>query len=229
MAESSSIWVSGFNISSERVNEVARQYGWQVAVPPQDANAVVVGEIDGGQLAQILSAPIFICIEDRVAGALAFGQGLLTVTISAELAYKVGMAGVLVDVFTHRGWVHSSSRSDLLLVMHEALSNAIIHGDLEMDSLNQNSSAAFLEFAATLENRLSEPAYGGRAVQISAQPDGDILEICVWDQGKGFTQHDVERSVLGRGLSLIRARSDGLDHQEGGRKTVISFNRREKC
>jgi Histidine kinase-like ATPase domain len=229
MPDPDSIVVFGYGVLPERLTDIAQRHGWHIAASPRGSNAAIVGPIGGTHLTQILAEPISFCVEDQVADALIPGEGLLTVTLSANLAYKVGLAGILVDALTLRGWIDARDRATLLLVMNEALSNAIIHGDLELESLTQNSAGAFIQFAAALEHRLSTPAFGGKAVQISAEPYNSVLRICVRDQGRGFSQQDIDRSTMGRGLSLIRENTEHLDYEEGGRKTVICFHRKKTC
>jgi len=94
-------------------------------------------------------------------------------------------------------------RADFEIALHEALANAVFHG-------NRGVS----------DRTVKVRAYGER---------GKALLVAVRDEGSGFVPEDVpdptqpERRHLhhGRGLFLIRELTDGLIHRKGGRELVF--------
>ena len=130
------------------------------------------------------------------------------------------------------GACHPSRAGKLLLALHEALTNAVIHGNLEISSeLKEHGSA----FATALAERSADPAYSGRLVTVDVDYDGDRCRWTVTDEGKGF---DAERYLSGRapveeelwlasgrGILLMRAFLDDLRYEDGGRRAVLTLNR----
>src|SRR6516164_4604390 len=62
------------------------------------------------------------------------------------------------------GACHQARAKKLMLALHEALTNSIIHGNLELSSdLKESSDSAFAE---ALAQRAADPRYGSRSVDV---------------------------------------------------------------
>lgn len=124
---------------------------------------------------------------------------------------------------------------NLMLALHEAITNAIVHGNLGISSkLKQATGDAF---ACALAERAVDPAYANREVTISFDYDGDRCEIRIADEGDGFdwetalhaadeAQSDDAAPSLapsGRGLIIMRAFVDDLTYRNGGREAVLTL------
>jgi anti-sigma regulatory factor (Ser/Thr protein kinase) len=131
--------------------------------------------------------------------------------------------------------VCDQTRGDSLnLVLHEALTNAIVHGNLGISSkLKELAGDAF---AKALAERSADPAYAEREVTVSFNYDGDRCEICIADEGDGFdwqarlTDADAQAegdspslAPSGRGLIIMRAFVDELTYRRGGREAVLTL------
>jgi anti-sigma regulatory factor (Ser/Thr protein kinase) len=121
----------------------------------------------------------------------------------------------------------------LELALHEALTNSVVHGNLEIASkLKEDDSDAF---ARALAERGGDPEYCGRSVTIGVDYDG---ERCCWsltDEGKGFdvdavlerlqpTEENLERPS-GRGILMMQAFLDEVRYEADGRRVVMTLNR----
>src|SRR6185369_10925952 len=72
----------------------------------------------------------------------------------------------------------------LMVALHEALSNAIVHGNLEVSSqLKEQGDNAF---AGALAQRVADPAYAERAVEVHIDCNDERCRWIVTDQGSGF-------------------------------------------
>src|SRR5437868_9163043 len=112
----------------------------------------------------------------------------------------------------------SESRIDrLLLALHEGLTNAIVHGNLEVSSeLKERDDNVFIE---TLASRAADPHFHQRTVNIMVQYDGERCQWSIRDEGRGF---DVEGVLArfgsdefvglasGRGILLMRTFMDAV-------------------
>lgn len=130
------------------------------------------------------------------------------------------------------GACQESRAGKLMLALHEALTNAIIHGNLGIASeLKEQGNA----FAATLAERCADPRYTTRGVTIDVDYDGQRCEWTFTDEGEGF---DCERYlhgqvpdeaelwlVSGRGIMLMRAFMDGVRYEAGGRRVILTLCR----
>ncbi len=110
------------------------------------------------------------------------------------------------------------------LALTEAVMNAIVHGNLEIES-RPLLDAGWDRFQDAIHARESDPQYGGRLVSIEVSTRAGELRIDVTDQGRGFDSSSVpdldDDSALelsGRGLVLIRASMDEVCWNEVGNK-----------
>ncbi len=76
--------------------------------------------------------------------------------------------------------------SDLELVVHEALANAMIHGNLGVDRTPSGSVQEMLQFGELVENALADPQRADRMVWLSAAVIGHTLHLAIEDQGAGY-------------------------------------------
>jgi anti-sigma regulatory factor (Ser/Thr protein kinase) len=121
-----------------------------------------------------------------------------------------------------------------MLALHEALTNSIIHGNLELSSdLKERSDSAFAE---ALAKRAADPRYSTRPVEVRVDYDGKRCRWTFTDQGNGF---DVERVLArasaadnpemtpasGRGILMMRAFLDDVRYELDGRRTILTLAR----
>ena len=121
----------------------------------------------------------------------------------------------------------------VMMGLHEAVSNAIVHGNLEISSeLKESGDTAF---AQELARRSADIRYGGRSVSVHVDYDGSECRWTITDEGIGF---DVERVMQrdpttgeeillssGRGLLLMRAFFDSMRYEMGGRRLVLTIRK----
>ncbi len=114
------------------------------------------------------------------------------------------------------------SPEQIRVCLVEALENALVHGNLEIDSAVKEEDWG--RFEALVSERQADPAYGRRSIAISASlgPEGFAAQI--EDQGQGFDPDQPAESAdpgflsaSGRGLLLIRGIMDEVRWKNGGR------------
>src|SRR5262245_377643 len=135
------------------------------------------------------------------------------------------------------GACDESRSGKLLIAFHEAISNAIIHGNLELSSeLKERGDTSFAE---ALAQRASDPALAQRIVDIVMRYDGDRARWIITDQGQGFDyerwlkrqesddpEADPEALLAsGRGILLMRSFLDEIRYEQGGRRLILTLNR----
>ena len=122
-------------------------------------------------------------------------------------------------------------RHDLMRVgvaLHEALLNAIHHGNLELSSelRQEGDEKDYRDLAAV---RRQQPPYRDRRVRVTAQLSRSEAVYVIEDGGPGFDVSalpdpadpaNVGR-VGGRGLTLIRTFMDEVEHNERGNRITM--------
>jgi len=130
------------------------------------------------------------------------------------------------------GACHETRAGKLVLALHEALSNAIIHGNLELSSeLKERDDDAF---ARALAERAADPLLSSRSVTIDVDHDPDRCRWSITDEGKGvdferYLRREPDEESLwlssGRGIMLMRAFVDDVHFEQGGRKVTLTLFR----
>ena len=113
------------------------------------------------------------------------------------------------------------------VALHESLTNAIYHGNLELDSeLRQEDESIFHDL---YEVRRHEPYYAARRVYVQATASRHEIRYVIRDEGQGFDVHKVSDPteeeqlgrVGGRGLLMIRSFMDEVTHNEKGNQITL--------
>ena len=119
-------------------------------------------------------------------------------------------------------------RKSMELVLDEALTNAIIHGNLEVSSrLKETDFDAFNE---VVDIRTRELPYSARKVNVRYSFDGEKITFVIKDEGPGFewrpkiNPSDAEPDAAhGRGLMIMRALSSRMEYNDAGNELTLMF------
>ena len=116
----------------------------------------------------------------------------------------------------------------IAIAICESLTNAIYHGNLELDSeLRQEDESDFHRLA---EQRRREAPYADRRVRMTATMSSEVLRIAIHDDGPGFDPNAVLNPteevnmdrIGGRGLLLIRSFMDEVSHNSKGNEVTLT-------
>jgi DNA-binding NarL/FixJ family response regulator len=125
------------------------------------------------------------------------------------------------------GFGDGAVRNHIAVAIIEAVTNAMVHGNLEVDSaLRDDSHEAF---EARIQQRRNESPYRDRRVRFTARETPREIEYTVSDEGPGFDPATLPdpRSpenllkLSGRGVLLIRTFMDEVEFRDGGRTIVM--------
>lgn len=126
-----------------------------------------------------------------------------------------------------RGFCDETQLMQVGMALHEALTNAAHHGNLELDSsLRQDGIEPYL---ALMQERCTEAPYCHRRVDVLATFKEDEASFVIRDAGKGFNPATVPdprdpknlARLSGRGLMLIRTFMDEVRHNERGNEVTL--------
>jgi CheY-like chemotaxis protein/anti-sigma regulatory factor (Ser/Thr protein kinase) len=148
-----------------------------------------------------------------------------------QLDNDVALVAPLVGHLEHQmERVQACEPSSLVLVgvaLHEALTNAILHGNLELSSELRETDE--IEYYRLASERRVEPPWSERRVFVSATLTPREAVFVVRDEGEGFNPDllpdptdpaNLER-VCGRGLLLIQTFMDRVEHNEHGNQITM--------
>lgn len=115
----------------------------------------------------------------------------------------------------------------MAVALEEALTNAVIHGNLEVGS--ELRAVDECAYAALLDRRLAEEPYRSRTVQVDSYFDAEEVHVVITDEGPGFDPNKVPdptdpanlEKPHGRGLMLMGSFMDEVQYNDKGNQVTL--------
>lgn len=230
--------VAGETLDGTERARIAAELGLPLADGGPHAEGALVRLIAEGAAADLISALRSGCaaiVEQGPPGTLpaaklkaALEQGHLLVSLTTRLAWTLDTAAQFCEGLLVRGLLPATVRHDAELSLHEAIINAVLHGNLAMGGSLVDDPSQFDAFCQRLTATLADPDKATRRIDLSAWVANGRLNIRVADQGGGYDPDSIRPPVnveakSGRGLEIMRVMSSGLTVTDGGRTATLAF------
>lgn len=234
----------GWGVPNSHIQRLAASLGLPSAAPPGHATriAVLLGEAGAAEAPALWARPFAAWIEvgplDGAASDLAppspaiaawvrrAGNADLYACLTTPTANNVHLAGRIVDAVAARHPLTQAQRDDIELALHEAISNALVHGNLQIEGMKGLSVDSLDRFSRELAARMADPTYASRRIEVSCwlEPDNELL-VEVVDEGSGFAPRSGNGAAgaSGRGLDLIGAIARQIELFDDGRGIRMRF------
>lgn len=186
---------------------------------PNDISVIInrlsksVGEVEKSAMIEVISE--YVTLEKKE----------LIIENNIELIRPISL--YLTDLIA--GKKGNIKKGSIELVLEEAITNAIAHGNLELDSKLKDED--FSEFERLLLERSKLDPYNTRKVRISYDFNGTRAVFKIYDEGGGFDwgtfmKKEAAPDLLahGRGLIIIRAFSSSVSFNEKGNELIVTFD-----
>ncbi len=137
------------------------------------------------------------------------------------------LAGI-EDELRKRDMFTASEITRIAIALHEAVDNAVFHGNLEVSSALRDSGHPET-YTGLAEQRRQQSPYRERRISLSVRLTDDEATFIVRDDGPGFDPQSVPDPTLpenlsrpsGRGLLLIRSFFDEVQHYGRGNEVRL--------
>lgn len=151
------------------------------------------------------------------------GDAVLSLSVTTAVAHAQPLAAAVAQLLALLA--PGADRDAIETALQEAVANAVIHGNLGLDSLAVGTPEEMRRFAEALAERLSDPALAGRRVSVDARMAGKVLRLEVSDEGSGYAvvQHRPGQP-FGRGLGLVSRFASRCEVRDGGRRLCMEFD-----
>lgn len=180
-------------------------------------------------LGDLLHPPVRLCMDRSLAhGPVRAPRTGLTLQLTTRAAARLNVSGAFVTALAMRQpWIEARFH-EVDTAVQEALANAVMHGNLQLDSNLRSDLAGLTEFARLMEDRLADPAYGLLAVTLSARWTSESLFVAVRNENNGFSPpyqgtNQFSPSRYGQGLTIIRSVSSAIRFADHGRCIAMRF------
>lgn len=139
---------------------------------------------------------------------------------------------ILKSLAEQAGICHGTELTRISSALEEGVLNAIIHGNLEIDSAIREQSDT--EYERLIATRSRQAPFNGRQVEVIAIIGPSSIGYRICDQGAGFdpaqvpdpTTADNRSKASGRGILMMRAFMDEVHYNEIGNEVTLIRHRR---
>lgn len=161
----------------------------------------------------------------------ATGTPVLLIVGESRRLYSPRLAEGIVNRLLAEGALHEHRGVALRLLLHEAITNAIEHGNLQINSSLKHNSPDKQQYYTEVFKALETDA-GNKPVAIYIFQQHDGLHIWIQDTGPGFDVKELPEpdpeAYHGRGIPLIQAIAAELQFEDQGRRLYFRFSRDER-
>jgi anti-sigma regulatory factor (Ser/Thr protein kinase) len=229
--------LAGEGVGAGEIEDIIAQHGFASARSAGEADVIVVAHPDREALERLLAAGAPHAIIESPVRASDFGPRLqkaverkgLYLSLSTGQAFNADLTSLLCNSCAKRLNLSEERRLDIETAIEEALSNAMVHGNLDIASVLRNDPADFDLYCDLVNERLGDPKYAERRLEILVVWNAKEIDIEVHDEGRGY---DVAASKAlphleakcGRGFTLIRDLANNVTIGEHGRSLTMSFS-----
>jgi len=138
------------------------------------------------------------------------------------------VAAFLQDSLERLGFADDTVRSQVGMALVEAISNAMIHGNLQVDSGLRKTDRSGYE--VLIGERRDEEPYSSRRVQCTCRETTEEVVYSFADEGPGFDPSTIPdptdpANILrasGRGIMLMRTFMDRVEYNDKGNQITLS-------
>jgi CheY-like chemotaxis protein/anti-sigma regulatory factor (Ser/Thr protein kinase) len=133
----------------------------------------------------------------------------------------------LQETLSHIGLYDEADRTRVGVALEEALSNALYHGNLGLDSeLKERDDEAYY---AMVSQRINEPPYRDRRIRVAMRLSTDRAVFEIADEGAGFDPATLPdptdpanlEKLSGRGVLLMRTFMDEVVYNDAGNTVTL--------
>ncbi len=152
----------------------------------------------------------------------------LRLSLSNRTALEMPIGEIIGDFLVSVLGLSHGLRTDVASAVHEAVLNAVLHGNLAMASEGRGHSAGIEDFRRQIEARLADPVLYARRCDIRVRWKDAAILVRISDQGGGFVPDAVSGGgphPFGRGIRVIRALATRCRWARGGRSVMLRFAR----
>jgi CheY-like chemotaxis protein len=213
---------------NERIAADALAHGAASYVPKQELGADLADTIRN-----VLAVSSQILSHDRLMEAMTRRKAVFA--LPNESSLLASLVGYLQDQAGHLGLCDDAERIRLGVALEESLSNAMYHGNLEVDSCLKERDAD--AFHALVNQRRSEPPFGDRRIYVDADMTPNRATVIVRDEGAGFDPNSLPDPtdptnldrICGRGILLIRTFMDDVQYNDKGNQVTLTKLRKDNA
>ena len=238
----SDICVAGHNISDVVLDEVCsiinnskKIYLSQIEEVAPNNQVGILFNNDDYELAKFLNYKFDLLVEysgevNQVVDIIkkSFTAKKIRISLTTATVYKSAFAHIISKIISAKIPISVEKSQSITLAIHEAVTNAVIHGNLEMHGKFTNLEG-FTKYYQELERRVESTDLRLRRIEVDLWFEGEMVMVSIQNEGDGYVpKEDIvteDSDPTGKGLGLIRSLSEKVEILDRGRKIEIGFSK----
>jgi anti-sigma regulatory factor (Ser/Thr protein kinase) len=149
-----------------------------------------------------------LCMEQFIDNIASCTKDAININLFSSTAYYTPISHLIVDyTFKKLGITQNTyRRNNIITALHEAISNAIIHGNLMIDN-DFNNIQEFCEYSLNVNKSIQDPNLMHKRICISCSISKSRLSFAISDEGKSLRDvgnNNSKAKFHGRGMVIIK-------------------------
>lgn len=142
--------------------------------------------------------------------------------LRSRSVYDAPLGPAIAEGLARRYGLSTDTEHKVAIALSEALSNSLIHGNLEIQGNDDHMDSSIWSQVA---ERIDNPRFATRPIWLSAGLDNGILTIVLENEGPGHDGNPLnkERPAY-RGLNLMQAATLDMTYTDGMRCLTMTFS-----
>jgi hypothetical protein len=155
--------------------------------------------------------------------------GRLSLIVTTRSAYRHSIVKAFVNAMENRASLSKDLRVRLYSAVQEALMNAVLHGNLRIDSDLRGNLDGLLAAQDAIESKLNLPEIARSKIRVEAIWNASVLNVMIRDSGRGYDHENAGEfpasadHASGRGIAILQAFSDRVAVLNGGTTVNLEF------
>jgi anti-sigma regulatory factor (Ser/Thr protein kinase) len=149
--------------------------------------------------------------------------------VTTRSAYRHSIVKAFVNAMENRASLSKDLRVRLYSAVQEALMNAVLHGNLRIDSDLRGNLDGLLAAQDAIESKLNLPEIARSKIRVEAIWNASVLNVMIRDSGRGYDHENADECpasadrASGRGIAILQAFSDRVAVLNGGTTVNLEF------
>jgi hypothetical protein len=155
--------------------------------------------------------------------------GRLSLIVTTRSAYRHSIVKAFVNAMENRASLSKDLRVRLYSAVQEALMNAVLHGNLRINSDLRGNLDGLLAAQDAIESKLNLPEIARSKIRVEAIWNASVLNVMIRDSGRGYDHENADECpasadrASGRGIAILQAFSDRVAVLNGGTTVNLEF------
>ena len=148
-------------------------------------------------------------------------EGAVKISISTKVAYNLDLDTFFTEKIANFVNADEEYKKDIKAIIHEAIANALLHGNLDIPDELTNSVAKIDELKETVKQRLNIPDYAFKELELTIIPVKNEIKLSIIDDRSPNATTSEKHGI---DLKAFIKDTVGINVEQKDNSTVLAFS-----